>query len=205
MTYDPATPNRPQKAASSDRRGTFDRQYLASYRVLWLIAAGVTGNRSMADDVVQEAAMIALGKLEQFTPGTNFKAWMGQIVRHVGANAARKEYRRRATSIGEDGVSDVADPNRRSAGDSPVDRSSGRLATDQDHFDDAVVRALNELSDVARACLLLKSVEGMDYAEISALLDIPSGTAMSHVHRARKHMGVRLMSDRANRGAQASA
>lgn len=205
MTYEPATPNRPPNAAPSDSRGAFDQQFLASYRVLWLIAAGVTGNRSLADDVVQEAAMIALGKLDQFTPGTNFKAWMSQIVRNVGINAARKEHRRRAATIGEDGVSDVADAGDSNAKGSPVDRQSGRLTGDQGHFDDAVVRALNELSEVARACLLLKTVEGYDYGEISSLLDIPAGTAMSHVHRARRQMGARLTNYRAGQGAPTSA
>lgn len=205
MKNEPATPNRPPAAASTDSRGAFDRQFLASYRVLWLIAAGVTGNRSMADDVVQESAMIAIEKFHQFTPGTNFKAWMGQIVRNVATNTARKEYRRRATPIGEDGVADVADRDRRGGDASPVDRSSGHLAGHQDQFDDAVVSALNELSDVARACLLLKTVEGYDYAEISTLLEIPAGTAMSHVHRARKQLGARLTHYRAGRGAPTGA
>lgn len=205
MTHDPATPNRPPSAASSETKAAFDDQYIASYRVLWLIAAGVTGNRSLADDVVQEAAIIALGKLDQFTPGTNFKAWMSQIVRNVGINAARKEHRRRAATIGEEGVSDVADQNPTNANPAPVDRASGRLASNQNQFDDTVVKALNELSDVARACLLLKIVEGYDYAEISKLLDIPPGTAMSHVHRARKQLGARLMNYRAGRGAPTGA
>ena len=54
------------------------------------------------------------------------------------------------------------------------------------------MRALNSVSDIARACLLLRTIEQMEYAEISRLLAIPEGTAMSHVHRARQHLRERL-------------
>ena len=49
-----------------------------------------------------------------------------------------------------------------------------------------MVRALQTLSDEARCCLLLKVVQQLSYAEIAVLLQIPAGTAMSHVHRAKK-------------------
>ena len=52
----------------------------------------------------------------------------------------------------------------------------------------SVLQALRQLPDVARTCLLLRVVREMTYAEIAAALDIPAGTAMSHVHRTRKKL-----------------
>jgi DNA-directed RNA polymerase specialized sigma24 family protein len=57
---------------------------------------------------------------------------------------------------------------------------------------DELVRAVESLSPAARACLLLRTLEGMDYRGISGLLGIPQATAMSHVHRARKLLRQRL-------------
>jgi RNA polymerase sigma-70 factor (ECF subfamily) len=54
------------------------------------------------------------------------------------------------------------------------------------------MRALRGVSEVARACLLLRTLEGMPYARISELLQIPEGTAMSHVHRTRQFLRERL-------------
>jgi RNA polymerase sigma-70 factor (ECF subfamily) len=48
------------------------------------------------------------------------------------------------------------------------------------------MHALEQVGDVARACLLLRTIESLDYRQIAQLLEIPEGTAMSHVHRARR-------------------
>ena len=53
--------------------------------------------------------------------------------------------------------------------------------------------ALGHLSEVARACLLLRTVEGLDYGEIGRALGIPEGTAMSHVHRSRMRLRAELV------------
>jgi RNA polymerase sigma-70 factor (ECF subfamily) len=74
----------------------------------------------------------------------------------------------------------------------PVVSPSGQIAPDQASFDDKLAAALQELSDEARSCLLLRIVEQLSYAEISALLNIPEGTAMSHVHRSKAALRKRL-------------
>ena len=71
--------------------------------------------------------------------------------------------------------------------------SRGMVVPGQESFDDDVLKALDALEETARACLLLRTVMDMPYKEVSLALDIPEGTAMSHVHRARKTMRDRLM------------
>lgn len=160
----------------------FERRFRASERTLWCIAAAVLGSRDGADDTLQDAAVIALSKLDQFDPDTSFTAWMGQIVRFTGLN----QRRRARTQSGSAAIeAERANPLAREA--SPVD-SRGILEPDQGSFDDRVVAALNELSETARSCLLLRVVRGLSYKEIARALDLPEGTAMSHVHRARAAM-----------------
>jgi RNA polymerase sigma-70 factor (ECF subfamily) len=70
----------------------------------------------------------------------------------------------------------------------------GGLPQDQKLFDDRLMSALKSIEDIARACLLLRTIEGLDYTEISQLLDIPKGTAMSHVYRTRRALR-KMLSD----------
>jgi RNA polymerase sigma-70 factor (ECF subfamily) len=129
--------------------------------------------------------MIAMGKLVQFDADTTFTAWMGQIVRNVALNHAR-HVRRRTPSVDPHALeAHVGDGVGRQA--APVS-GEGKLVTDQEVLDDRVVAALNNLDETARACLLLRTVMDMPYREISLALDIPEGTAMSHVHRARRQL-----------------
>ncbi|MEM6294344.1 MAG: RNA polymerase sigma factor [Myxococcota bacterium] len=152
----------------------FAELFRTSSRVLWCVAVGVVGERDLGEDVVQEAAMVALGKLDTFTPGSNFAAWMGQYVRFVGLNHRRKATRRQR-------MLDAEGPNLVPQPSAPP-RDPAAL------FDRQVSNALGSLSEAQRTCLLLKTVVELDYAEIATLLDMPRGTAMSHVSRARAKM-----------------
>ncbi|MHC4910137.1 MAG: RNA polymerase sigma factor [Planctomycetota bacterium] len=154
-------------------------------RPLWCIAAAVVGDRTLAEDVVQEAALIGLRKRSDFAPGTSFGAWMGQIVRNVARNSLRQRVRQaRQTNGGAPLEALPAERVAHSSGVSP----RGELLVDQSNFDDEVVRALGELTETARTCLLLRTVLELSYQEMAELLGIPQGTAMSHVHRARQEM-----------------
>jgi RNA polymerase sigma-70 factor, ECF subfamily len=197
----------PHEGASGGQEKPLDfaAQFKASFRTLWLVAVGITGDRGGAEDVVQEAALLALGKLDKFEPGTNFRAWMAQMVRYVALNHARKRQKHRASALGPE----LEETGSLSASHNPESAlrlgRHGELPADQAFFDDNLTRALNSVSDVARACLLLRTIEQMEYSEISKVLQIPEGTAMSHVHRARQHLRERLADKYPNLPSSATA
>jgi len=172
-------------------RREFVERFEASSRTLWCIAAAVLGTRDEADDVLQEAVCIALDKLHNFDPQTNFTAWMGQIVRNVARNTGRKKARHRANGSIDPDEATFAVGLRHNKHDRAID-PRGSLLPDQTEFDDRVLSALKSLDETPRACLLLRVVEDMPYAEIAQALDIPKGTAMSHVYRARETMRERI-------------
>jgi RNA polymerase sigma-70 factor (ECF subfamily) len=156
-------------------REQFAERFRESSRALWCIAASVSRDRAGAEDAVQEAAVIALGKIEEFNPTTNFIAWMGQIVRFVAMNSARTSARRERI-LRQNASDDLQhDAAEQAWGLSP-----------------AMSTALETLEPTVRACLLLRVVAEMSYQQISGVLEIPEGTAMSHVFRARKALASRL-------------
>lgn len=156
-----------------------------AHRPLWLIAAAVLRNPAEADDVVQEAALVALSKLPEFRPGSNFVAWMAQMVRFVALNHIRKRSRRpggdAARESGLTAGEDESSPER-----------PGSHYPNPAHGDGSLLLALDDVAETARVCLILRTMEGWSYTRIAELLDIPEGTAMSHVHRARAYLRKRL-------------
>ena len=190
-------PPQPFAGATSLSPEEFAVRFQDSARVLWTVAAGILGDGSQVEDVLQEAAVIALGKLDQFEVGTHFAAWMGRVVRFVALNHARRGQRRRTVAVEPEALeveSGAGGPaGFPAAGDAErLLTGRGELRPDQEQFDDRVVAALDELKPYARACLLLKVVAGLDYQHIARVLEVPAGTAMSHVHRARRLLRERL-------------
>lgn len=163
----------------------FARLYQQHWRMLWSAAVAVVGDRTLAQDVVQQAAVVGLTRLEQFDPATSFGAWMVQIVRNIALNEGRKRVRRRTGSLDHAAHDGPADARIDATESAWVVTGRGQLAAGAEPFDDALVQALGRLEETARGCLLLRVVLDMPYRDIALALNIPEGTAASHVHRAR--------------------
>lgn len=168
----------------------FAASFNSAWQTLWYIAAAVLGDRSGADDVLQEAAMVALGKLSQFDANSNFLAWMGKIVRFIALNHARRRSKAAAAIVDPHALDAVHATHARPS--TPSLDGRGELFAGQDDFDDHILAALQTLDETARACLLLRTLMDMPYRDISLALDIAEGTAMSHVHRARTALREKL-------------
>jgi RNA polymerase sigma-70 factor (ECF subfamily) len=163
--------------------------YQQHSRVLWCAAVGVVGDRTLAQDIVQQAAVVGLQRLDQFDPSTSFVAWMIQIVRNIALNEGRKRGRRRTGSLDPSALD--SGPAARSADGSEsawMLTGRGQVADGAEPFDDELMQALGQLDETPRGCLLLRVVLDMPYRDISLAMNIPEGTAASHVHRARAAM-----------------
>jgi len=178
--------------ADTMSRAAFERAFSTHYSTLCLVASAIVG-RSSAEDAVQDAALVALDRLDRFTPGTDFRAWMSAIVRGVAKNHRRSSVRRVRRHAA---LADRGDPERRSAAERAENPAAARVPGDASavdvklsgEFDVRVRNAVDELEPLQRACLLLKTVSEHSYAQISVMLAIPEGTARSHVLRARRRL-----------------
>lgn len=157
----------------------------SAFTKLACIAAGVTGSRDGAEDIVQQAIAIAIGKDNQFESDDDFVAWLGAIVKNCALNQRRKSARRKTYATDPVNLEHV----EYAADSRPViDDKTGSLDPMQTSFDDRLQNALLTLSPDARSCLLLRTVEQLSYREISLLMQIPEGTAMSLVHRSKSKL-----------------
>jgi RNA polymerase sigma-70 factor (ECF subfamily) len=156
---------------------------------LFAIAYHMGGQASTAEDLVQEALVRAFQAFNQFEPGTNFRAWIVRILTNVFIN----HYRRRAYQ------EQLMDPVSLPPKAAPVERSeaeltdvsaedlgkNGNLEKLRDRFGEATVAALEKVPQDYRIVFLLSCLCDMSYADISKSLEIPMGTVMSRLYRAR--------------------
>lgn len=149
----------------------FESAFAEHGRTLWVLGAAWVG-RHEAADLVQETARIAWQRRDRFTRGTDVRAWLSQIARHVGANWRR----RRRPAPGEDADARAAAATAPPAWPFEADRCG---------IGDELARALAELAETARACLLLHVILGHTFTEIAAMLELSENTVASHVRRAR--------------------
>jgi RNA polymerase sigma-70 factor, ECF subfamily len=155
----------------------FGDQLVAVLPRLRRFARGLTGSSVEADDLVQAACERALARRHQFQEGTRFDSWMFRIVQTIWIDQIRsREVRKTDGDIGED----------RLGSDEPVRRVEARLTLVE------VRRAVDRLTPDQRAALLLVTVEGLSYKEAAEVVDVPVGTIMSRLARARIALQLQL-------------
>jgi RNA polymerase sigma-70 factor, ECF subfamily len=166
----------------------FDQLQRAAYRY--------THNSDDAKDLVQETLARAWAGYTTFTPGTNMRAWLFRILNNTAISRYRRA-ERRPLELLVDGFTDqqlAAEAHHTSIGLPSAESSA--LA---DAADEPVIHALEALSDPLRTVVCYADIDGYKYHEIAALLDIPVGTVMSRIHRARRKLRASLAAAEAGR------
>jgi RNA polymerase sigma-70 factor, ECF subfamily len=142
-------------------------------------AYALTGSLDEADDVVQSACERALSRLDQFRPGTRLDSWMFRIVQTVSIDRIRKQKTH--------GVVDNPEIVEQVEHDARIhEGTEARLNL-------AIVRKeIARLPQEQRSVLALVTVDGMSYQEAANTLNVPIGTIMSRLARARKKLAAAL-------------
>jgi RNA polymerase sigma-70 factor (ECF subfamily) len=149
------------------------------------VAMRFTGNRADAEDLVQDAALLAYKAFESFEPGTNFKAWFFRILTNCYFSKRRRDKSRPVTSDLDD-TPDLylyarsAETGFPTAGPDPAAQLLDTLGSER------VVAAIARLPDEYRVVSTLYFMEDFSYEEIGRVLQCPVGTVRSRLHRGRK-------------------
>jgi RNA polymerase sigma-70 factor (ECF subfamily) len=153
---------------------------------LYNFARWLAQNSNDAEDLVQETYLKALRSFASFQPGTNFRAWIFQILRNSFLSSRSKLEWRMTIDLDSD------EDGPQLAVDSETPEAILMNRADSE----TVQRAIADLPVHYRETLLLCEVEEMSYLEIAEVLSIPIGTVMSRLARARKAIRKSLVGDR---------
>jgi RNA polymerase sigma factor (sigma-70 family) len=160
----------------SSRSARFEPLALPLLESLYSHAFWLCRNHAEAEDIVQETLSKALRAFDSFQVGTNFKAWIFRILRNTFLTSRTAIAACRTVFLEDQAeVLDISD-----TGPTPEDIL---LRLDNEA---ALTQALESLHPQLREVLLLCEVEELKYKEIAMVLDIPIGTVMSRISRARR-------------------
>ena len=164
------------------RHSDFEEAMLPHLDAAYNLARWLVRDPSVAEDVVQDAYERACKYFTAFRGGSG-RAWLLKIVRNAAYSALKIERRRMEVSLSSGmraADEDVVDMDTPDSGPGP----ESMLAQRQDLA--ALDDALNALPVAWRECLILREVEALSYKEIARIMDVPIGTVMSRLSRARQ-------------------
>ncbi len=154
---------------------------------LYGTALKLTREEEAARDLVQDAYLKGFKYFHSFERGTNFKAWMFRIMTRLFYDAYKAKKRRNSTFV-------PLDEERAGSGDK--DATAGeRLLLSRE-----LEMALNELPPDFKLPLVLCDIQEFSYQEISEIMNIPIGTVMSRLYRARRRLREILLSQEQKQG-----
>ena len=157
---------------------SFERYVIPEIEMLLRVAHALTRDHSEAEDLVQDTLVRAYRGIGGFD-GRHPRAWLLTILRHTHLNRVRRRRPELLRDPALDRLTDAADQD-------PAD------AIADDEFDAEIADALASLDDTFRRVVELVDIHGLSYAEAAGILDVPVGTVMSRLHRARARIRDRL-------------
>ena len=175
-------------ASEARDRVRFEEEALGLADQVYRVARRLVGTREEAEDLVQDTYARAFRAWQQYTPGTNLRAWLLRILTNLNVDRGRRVQRTPDMQPLEEGDYYLANRMAESAGEEALeqDRVVERLSQD------SIVNALSSLSHDFRDVVVLVDIGDFSYADAAQILDIPIGTVMSRLHRGRRQLKQRL-------------
>lgn len=165
----------------------FEAGVIAQLDSLYRTALRLTRNQQEAEDLVQETMLKTFRFSKSYQPGTNLRAWLFRILNTSAINRYRKQATHPTPATLPDGeefylynrIRDLSGKELTTAAEDEV------LSK---YLDEDVYKALNDLPINFRMPVILADIEGLSYKEIAEALQIPIGTVMSRISRARRQL-----------------
>jgi RNA polymerase sigma-70 factor (ECF subfamily) len=162
---------------------SFEVELLGYLDTLYSVSCRMTKGTTEAEDLVQDTVVKAMRARDQFTPGTNLKAWLLRILTNTFINRYRRGGLERDLFDG---------PDADSLTDAWVGANTMRAMRDPETqaltplIEAEVQQALDALPDEYRLAVILSDIEELSYKEIADAMGCPIGTVMSRLHRGRR-------------------
>ncbi len=166
-----------------DRRDRFEAQVLQHLDAAYRFARWLSRSPVDADDVLQEAILRAFRGFDALR-GSDVKAWLLTIVKNCHLTALKQQQRRGFVPLPEE--HDVEDGHAMIA--TTPDPEGSSIRRDEERTLD---RLLSALPEDQREVLVLREIEEMDYRQIATVTNVPIGTVMSRLARARAALKTR--------------
>jgi RNA polymerase sigma-70 factor (ECF subfamily) len=152
----------------------FEAEAMQHIDDLYRTAMRLTMSQTDADDLVQETYMQAWKSFDHYELGTNCRAWLYKILFNKFDHHRRKKY--------------TQSKYFQEADEFVFDNSAYTPSVPEQLTDSEVIMALNKLAEHYRSVVLLADVHEFDYKEVAEILNIPIGTVMSRLNRARTQL-----------------
>jgi RNA polymerase sigma-70 factor, ECF subfamily len=141
-------------------------------------ALALTGDLDRGDDLVQEACVRALSRVDQWQPGTRLDSWMYRIAQNIWRDRMRAR-KVRGEGIGLEAAEAISGTDGRNVVESRLNLA-------------AVAAAMATLPEDQRVLVALVCIDGLSYKEAAEITGAPIGTVMSRLARARRELHARL-------------
>jgi RNA polymerase sigma-70 factor (ECF subfamily) len=168
---------------SGPQSSTFEDLALPLLPSLYNVAFWLSRNPTDAEDLVQETFLKALRGFASFEQGTNFKAWIFRILRNTYLTSRSGLAAQRTVPLEDD--LDAGHESPTPYPESAIDRQTPEINLIRLSDRAALEAAMETLSSPLLEVILLCDVEELKYREIAVVLDLPIGTVMSRIARAR--------------------
>ena len=161
-----------------DKATTFEQEALPHLDAVYRFALRLTGSPADAEDLVQETFLRAWRSWDHYTLGTRAKSWLFTICRNAFLRQRQQDNRRGEV------IQQASAPEAPLFMPAYQDDPEGMFFSGL--VDETILEHIDKIPPEFREVVLLSDLEGLSYADISAVLDVPLGTVKSRLFRGRK-------------------